>query len=134
MTALNKYVGIPHLDHGHGPDGADCWGLARFVYRSELGIELPGFDDAYQGTRERGPLHDLIATQSSQAPWCTVRVGQPFDLILRRVGRYATHIGVIVGPEHALHVHRKRTSVIARLSDAFPRDAVIGTFRHEARL
>jgi cell wall-associated NlpC family hydrolase len=42
--SLRNYIGIPFSPRQSGFDGADCYGLIRLFYRTELMIELPGFN------------------------------------------------------------------------------------------
>lgn len=42
LTWPEFYLGIPWKVGGRNPDqGLDCWGLLRYVYKLQFGIELP---------------------------------------------------------------------------------------------
>ena len=128
----SRYVGIPHADLGRTLDGCDCWGLVRLVYLDELDIALPGYEHVYTSTRERQALDAEIAARAVEPPWREVGDLQPCDVILRSAGRFATHVGLVVDRARVLHMHLKARSVICDRSTAFPRDTVVGVYRHEA--
>jgi cell wall-associated NlpC family hydrolase len=58
---VNRYIGLPWVSGGCGPDAFDCWGLLGWVQRQYFGICLPDLpvdaDDRrllYQTQIERG--------------------------------------------------------------------------------
>lgn len=132
MSVFSRYVGIPHVDFGRDFSGVDCWGLVRLCFRCELGIDLPGFEDSYGATTDRARIASTIAERAGRSPWQDADGTRAFDVILRQVGRYATHVGVLTGTGGVLHVHAKQRSVISPVERAFPAEAVAGIYRHEA--
>jgi cell wall-associated NlpC family hydrolase len=55
-----KYIGIPYTNKGRGMDGADCWGLARLVYKNEFDINLLSFSDEYESSEEGEQIKDVV--------------------------------------------------------------------------
>jgi len=58
---VNRYIGLPWVSGGCGPDAFDCWGLLGCVQREYFGIRLPDLpadaDDRrllYQAQVDRG--------------------------------------------------------------------------------
>lgn len=99
------FVGMPYADLGRTRDGADCWGLVRLVYAEKLGIELPAFDGRYATTEARGEIARLISEQAAAGDWERVEGRhRPFDLLVFRVGRYDSHVGLNVRPGLMLHM------------------------------
>lgn len=44
MTSIESFtylLGKPWVSGADGPEAFDCWGLVKYVYRENLGIELP---------------------------------------------------------------------------------------------
>ena len=41
MHWATEYIGKPYLLTGEGPDSYDCWGLARSIFRSRMGLDMP---------------------------------------------------------------------------------------------
>ena len=93
MNWASTYVGIPYADRGRFLSGCDCWGLARLVYRRELGIKLPSYVGDYISSTERAEIDDLIGAAEVTERWRLVEQPAPFDLILLRRGRLRSHIG-----------------------------------------
>lgn len=101
----NKYIRIPFREHGRGPYGVDCWGLACIIFREELNIELPPMDGDYEDTRDK-KISELI--KSGSVSWNVVPCGQekPFDIaVFRMLGR-PMHIGIVVKPGRMVHCER----------------------------
>lgn len=101
----NKYIRIPFKEHGRGPYGADCWGLACIIFREELGIELPLMAGDYDDTRDK-KISELI--KAGSVAWNVVARGleKTFDIaVFRMLGR-PMHIGVVVKPGRMIHCER----------------------------
>jgi cell wall-associated NlpC family hydrolase len=41
FSEANRYIGLPWVDGGKGPDCFDCWGLLRWVQLHHFGVSLP---------------------------------------------------------------------------------------------
>jgi cell wall-associated NlpC family hydrolase len=98
-----SFVGIPYADLGRSRAGADCWGLARLVYREVLGLELPDYAGDYVSSAEANEV-DALIRGADKSVWTQVREPQPFDLLLFRRGMLASHIGITVTSRMMLHM------------------------------
>lgn len=103
MSWSQRYVGIPYADLGRDRGGCDCWGLARLVYAEELDITLPSYAGDYISAEEMQETAALIADHKAEV-WHKAEDARPFDLLLFRQGRHASHIGIHVQPGLMLHV------------------------------
>ncbi|MBW8322661.1 MAG: C40 family peptidase [Arenimonas sp.] len=125
-----SYIGIPHAEFGYGPDGAHCWGLAVLVYGRELGITLPTYVGCYASLAERREIAALVEGESADPVWSLVAEPRPFDIAVFRMGRYATHVGVVVNETLVLHVQASDQAKIQNFSVAPLKDRLTGLYRH----
>ncbi|SDX90546.1 NlpC/P60 family protein [Albimonas donghaensis] len=131
MIWADSYVGLPWADLGRNRSGCDCYGLARMVYAEQLGIALPSYAGAYPCAGEQAEVAALIGRESELGPWRPVAdVVAPFDLLLFRRGRLASHLGVALGDGRMLHMDGEAQARVARLDDPRWRMRFVGAFRH----
>lgn len=130
-----KYIGIPWRAGGrHAPTGLDCWGLVRYFYSTEYGINLPEHP-ALAGHLADAP--ELAATELDGTHWLSVPKPQEGDGIALGRTESFSHVGVFVdldGLPGVLHTKKGCPSMIEPLSDlrmtGFPN---IQFFRHAER-
>lgn len=132
MSWSATYVGLPYLDHGRDRRGVDCWGLARLVYRDELGIDLPSYTGLYASAEELSEVHAALADDQARSPWRKVDEAEPFDLFELRCGAFHTHVGVAVNASLMLHVHAGGSVCIERLAPRWS-SRIAGIYRHVNR-
>jgi len=99
---LKPYFGIPDKPKGHARDGADCYGLARLIWRELRGIELPDYTGLYQDDRADAEVASIVAGTKSTL-WRQVDQPEFLDLILFKVGAYDSHVGIYAEPGWMLH-------------------------------
>ncbi len=127
---LNPLIGIPYLDRGRTPAGADCWGLAVLAH-ALVGVELPAYADYQDVTRrERHELAAIINAHRSE--WTEIPAGQeqPLDLVLLRVMGCPSHVGVVAGRGRMLTTERGGFAYIARYHSPRWQGRVEGFYRH----
>lgn len=130
MSWSDKYIGIPQADHGRSDLGCDCWGLLRLVYARELGIALPGYEEAYLDPGERREIAALIDRAEASGPWRRATQPRPFQLLLFRRGRWRSHVGLRVSAARMLHMDGMDQARIADLRDGYWRARLVGEYRH----
>lgn len=98
----NNYIRIPFLDKGRTEKGADCWGLARIIYKNRLNIELPSFL-AYENTRDSNSINNLYRNHYKN--WESVEKGneKEYDIIVFRMMGVPCHIGIVIGDGYMIH-------------------------------
>src|SRR5262245_10886445 len=126
---LDRYVGLPFLEHGRSHLGCDCYGLLRLVYREVLHICLPSYSERYVSTEDSAELQQLIAGELSQ--WCAVLPERAMDAVLLTEGGIVRHIGVVDQPGRLLHVENGGTAVIEPYRTGRLKRRVVGFYRHE---
>lgn len=110
---LNDYIGIPFKDMGRDPvkdGGLDCWGLVRYYYLNELGIELPEY--------RISSLYDLdinrLADNEIKAKGMFEIADKPFEncIVMMKLGsRFVNHAGVLINNK-ILHTYQDINSCL----------------------
>lgn len=127
---MRRYVGLPFVDGGRGPDSVDCWGLVCLVYRECLGIDLPPYGDV--------SAHNLrVVSRSFDAgkdgpEWVQVETPQQHDVALMRLpssGR-AGHVGVYDGAGRILHAEKASGTMLESVKSTMIASRIIGYWRH----
>lgn len=95
----NDLIGKPFMDGGRGPDGFDCWGLVKEVYKRH-GIELPDYtisakacEDISKQIKESRPDWEKLDTPET-----------PCLVLLKGDLYFVQHIGIHIGFRKFLHV------------------------------
>lgn len=115
MTHWSRsYIGIPHSDRGATRDGVNCWTLVCLVYREQLGIVLPTYQDDFVSLEEHREVEALFQGERSRSSWTLVEQPTAFDVAVFRRGRFLTHVGLVVRPGLMLHVTAGGTSALER--------------------
>lgn len=85
-------IGKQFVPGGRGPDGFDCYGLVKEIYRRR-GIELPEYD--YDSPDNFSLVHQLIHGEKDLFE--TLGKPEPFCLVLFAIlPPYVSHIGVVL--------------------------------------
>lgn len=131
---IKKYIGIPFVEKGRTLEkGFDCWGLVRYVYNEELGIELPIYLDCYEKTTDRHSISERMAEDREY--WTEIKRGlrKEFDVVLMNRLGCAMHVGVLVGQNDILHTEYNKSSPFSRCVSIFHpsvSQSIVGFFRH----
>lgn len=124
-----RAVRVPFVPRGRSYDGWDCWGLVYVGYRDVLGVGLPDYLDEYDARLAYGELALLILEHRREA-WRRVDPPGPMDVALYRVGRYPSHVGLVVPGRRLLHTEAGPGTVLEPLAARLWGDRVEGYYRH----
>lgn len=126
---INDLIGKPFVDHGRGPDGYDCWGLVREVYR-RYGIDLPDYSiSAAACERVQGEIEE--AKKSEQ--WVELEKPEvPCVMVIKSHPVFHNHLGVYVGKGRFLHVSTTKSVVVERISSPAWRRLIRGYWQYVA--
>lgn len=127
---FEKYVGVPFSDKGETLAGANCWTLARLIYKEEFGINLPSFSNKYELNDEAG-IAELIAQYKEG--WESVDSPQAGDLVLFRILGHESHVGVMIDAKRFVDIRENRDSVIDSIDSPTIRKRVVGFFRYSEK-
>lgn len=124
----DKYIGIPYKENGRDFDGIDCWGLARLVYKEELGIELPSFAEEYDVGDTREYLQELIAQHKEG--WEPVDTPSKGTMVLFKILGNESHVGVAVSETHFVHARDGYDSSLESFSSAGWKSRIVGYYKY----
>lgn len=101
----NNYISVPFEEHGRSRQGCDCWGLARLIYKEQLGIDLPELLD-YKNTKDSRNIAELYNVE--RCDWQEIPLGQeqPFDILVFKMLGLPTHIAVVVNKGLMIHCEK----------------------------
>lgn len=127
-----RYIGLPFRAHGRGREGLDCWGLVRLVMAEQFSVPLPSFVMDYQSPFDSKSVAQLIDVQCKS--WRSVKAGSERcgDVIVLRIRGLPTHVGIVLGDQHMLHIERSIDSAIERYDRHQWKNRVHGFYRHHS--
>jgi len=132
---VSDYVGIPFLDCGMDRDkGLSCWGLVRFVYREEFGVDLPTYQGDTIHPDEHEMIEGMVSNVMDNGTWTSVPEPKMYDVVLMNFAKHPVHIGLYVETDGLLHTLPKYESVRERLSSCQWAKRVVGYWRHTSQL
>jgi hypothetical protein len=114
MSWASDYIGIPFVDHGRTFGGCDCYGILRLVYRCELGIELPSYDDVYESVKDGAGLSGNWNAVKHQ--WRQIPEPCEFAAAMFRFHSGRLHVGVMIDAERMLHVEEGKMTCIEKVA------------------
>jgi cell wall-associated NlpC family hydrolase len=109
MIDYSDLLGVQFAYRGRGPDEYDCYGLLIELYR-RLGKDIPD----YISPTKQEAIALLIGEEkvkwkshwkrsdSSDVPPSSVLI--PGRTLLFNIGRYGSHVGMIIRPRYFLHI------------------------------
>jgi cell wall-associated NlpC family hydrolase len=137
---MQKYLRIPYKTRGHDFTGCDCGGLLRLVYKEELNIDLPDWEERYISTHRESfsALDTIFDEQTStigdfpmQVPLDEV---QPFDALVFRMGKFNVHTGVVIRKGKFLHVQEGGNTTVEDYTGLRWKNRLVGVYRHVSRI
>lgn len=126
----NKYIRVPFEEKGRGHNGCDCWGLVQLIYKEQLNIDLPGYEEVYKTTNDREILSKTIQNERNNN-WTTPFEGEPFDVIILKMGGVPMHVGVVTKPGRMIHCAKDIGTTHEQYDAMRWKNKVIGFARYE---
>lgn len=90
-------VGMPWAPDADGPARFSCWGLVRFVFRTQRGIEMPSIQVGDPAELHAESNVRAIKAASEISGWRRVETKLPLEwdiAVMRRAG--LAHVGVVI--------------------------------------
>lgn len=116
---LSEFVDVaistPFKIGGRDFDGWDCWGLVYCFYLHVFGVNVGSFSSEYDEKVTYDELSKLIDVEKER--WIRA-IGNPEigDVSLYRVGKFRTHVGVVLPERKLLHCEARIGTVIEPLT------------------
>jgi len=115
---VTDLIGKPFVDGGRGPDEFDCWGLVKFIYDREFGIDVP---DYAIGATQSQKISDTV--ERDRKGWQEVEVTQEGDLMLFSMEyldqSFINHVGMSMGGGSFIHIVSGHNVSIGKLRNHF---------------
>lgn len=124
---FQKYIGLTYKEKGRTLPELDCYGLVRLIYKQELNIDLPSFEDSYE-ISEEARLQELLAQQKEG--WEQTAEPIAGDIVLFRIMGYESHVGVMVSADEFIHIRKNVNSVKESIHNAMWKKRVVGFYRY----
>ena len=103
----NKYIGLPWVAGGQGPDSFDCWGFVRFILKHEYGITVPRVNVNPDNLRDvLTAFKQNLAFQS----FINVSTQKSGDVVLMRQAKNPVHCGLWIDIDGGGVLHCVRDS------------------------
>ena len=114
IDAIQSYVGLPYKELGREKPALDCWGLIYHVYREQLGIELPLFDD-------KTAAHLARIAQGGADDFGWEKIEKPVDMCviaMSQRGKALHHVAIYLAVDGGSVLHsRPPASSVQRLAN-----------------
>lgn len=126
----NDYINIPFEEHGRNRNGCDCWGLARIIYKEQLGIDLPTLID-YENTKDSHAIAELY--EKEHLTWEEIPLGEEkeFDILVFKILGLPTHIGIVINKGMMIHCEYKiGTHITEYTREVQWRNRLAGVYRY----
>ena len=136
VDKIKKYMNIPFKDCGRDFDGCDCGGLVWLIYKTELGIELPKWNDLYQSTQYSNSLEieqvltSMLGENGIEVPLSQIK---PFDVLSIRIGKAEMHVGLVIDKNRFIHIVEGEKVLCERINSVKYKHRITGAFRHASR-
>jgi len=128
---IERALSVPFVIGGRAYDGWDCWGLVFVAYRDVFGIEINNLSEKYDAINIR-ELHKVV--ESEKPEW--LQVDRPLfgDVALFRVGRYETHVALVLPGGRMIHCEERTGTISERLNTLIWVNRNVGYYRNRQRI
>ncbi|ANK79859.1 MAG: hypothetical protein TEF_02925 [Rhizobiales bacterium NRL2] len=125
MHWAEELIGRPWQAGGRGAQAFDCWGLVRYCWREQFGIEVPEIPVDAADLRR---VLDAFRDHPERRRWRLVAEPREGDAVLMRQSRHPVHVGLWLEVDGGGVLHAAR-----RIGVAFqnPRDLDLQGWRIE---
>lgn len=115
---VDPLIGAPFSAGGRTPEGWDCAGCAAWIWRSVLGLALPGIPDGYgpEVTTSQGRRRRAALIASGARAYAEVEPQAGAIARFRRFG-VVGHIGVMLDRRRFIHADMPFGTAIGALED-----------------
>lgn len=131
MLTLDEFqrlaLDVPFQIGGRSYAGWDCWGLVYCAYRDVFDIVIPSLAADYEPDVSYSELMQLVDEQRNG--WEPLETPETGAVGLYRVGKYHSHVALVLPRARMLHCERGTGSICEPLSNLVWRGRNVGYFR-----
>lgn len=84
-------IGVPYKVDGRDKSGIDCWGIVHEV-RERIGRPV----EDYAAPGSEALMDELVAREKGLHGWRRIDAPTPFCVVAIRIGRFVSHVGVVL--------------------------------------
>jgi len=103
MIDLSKFVGIPFADFGRSYAGCDCAGLVLLYFKDALNKNLDNYVDYVNSDDRQNSVRIMTYFHGKNFLRIRPEDRQLGDIIVFQILGAATHVGIFIGENKALH-------------------------------
>lgn len=126
MFNAKDYLDIKYKHLGRDKDiGFDCWGLVLYIYKTQLGLDLPDLQSYSQNWSYEG--NNYIMERYTDE-WARIEKPEKFCLVMiKNFKNIVNHVGVYIGRNQFIHCGKP--GVVVSNIDAFWKPKIEGYFK-----
>lgn len=121
---------VPFKIGGRDYDGWDCWGLVYCAFRDVYGQSISSLAADYHGDVSYKELARLVDIE--RAEWLETPEPAPGRVALFRMGRYATHVALVLERSQMIHCERRAGTIVERHDSFLWAGRNVGFFQYRA--
>lgn len=123
---IDRALGVQFKVGGRDYAGWDCWGLVFCAYRDVFKAPIKSFAHEYNAIN-LPEINDLIGREKPE--WITTEKPTVGDIGLFRVGRYFSHVALVVPDNRMLHCEKRTDTISERLDNMIWARRNVGYFQ-----
>jgi len=132
-----NYIEIPFAERGYSREGVNCWGLVYLIYKEQLKIDLPTYQEEYVTPYDLKELAAIAGRDGASVDWVAVEEGRLGDVaVFNMNGGFASHSGFVLGEGWMINARRSIWSCCEQYTRPFwkrrLKPAPAGIYRHRS--
>lgn len=127
--AFSKYVGVPYIDHGRGPEGWDCYGLVYYLNNFVMRRPVPSYFDSYPSALDDDHVVSAIAyhcREWTEVPREQIATG---DTLVFNITGLPVHCGLVFDAGRMIHCLKGHETVIESFDSYAWNKRIAGVYR-----
>lgn len=122
-----KALSVPFVIGGRDFNGWDCWGVIYCAYEFVFGDPIASYSNEYDKTLSYSEIDHLI--NDEKPTWIETDKPDVGDVGLYRVGRYQSHVSLVLPNKRMLHCEQRAGTISERLDSLIWARRNVGYFK-----
>lgn len=120
-------LNIPYKANGRDLKGMDCYGLCKYLYKKEHGIDIVDFDYVDPDN----PDNEKYFIESMNSPkWIKVKA-QKGSIVALKVNGHISHCGYMVSDTEFVHIMKDSGMSRVKINTPKWRNRVVGYYKYD---